>query len=100
MEMQTVAIGVGLFVLGFLVGRLTAPKERSTVVYNPIGGRGDLQSKNAREIGAAYPEIEAAIRAGRKIEAIKLYREAFGTDLKGAKDAVEALEARLGDTTA
>ncbi|HZY40404.1 MAG TPA: hypothetical protein VFF59_00230 [Anaerolineae bacterium] len=100
MEMQTVAIGVGLFVLGFLSGRLTAPKERSTVVYNPIGGRGDQQSKRAREIGAAYPEIEAAIRSGRKIEAIKRYREAFGTDLKGAKDAVEALEARLGDTTA
>lgn len=100
MEMQTVAIGVGLFVLGFVFGRLTAPKERSTVVYNPIGRRGDLQSKSAREISAAYPEIEDAIRAGRKIEAIKRYREAFGTDLKGAKDAVEALEARLGDTTA
>jgi ribosomal protein L7/L12 len=97
MEMQTVAISVGLFVLGFVLGRLTAPKTSSTGVYNPIAGRGDLQSKNAREIGAAYPEIEEAIRAGRKIEAIKHYREAFGTDLKGAKDAVDALEARLGD---
>jgi ribosomal protein L7/L12 len=97
MEMQTVAISAGLFVLGFVLGRLTAPKERSTIVYNPIAGRGDVQSKNVREISAAYPEIEEAIRAGRKIEAIKRYREAFGTDLKGAKDAVDALEARLGD---
>lgn len=38
------------------------------------------------------PEIAAAIRAGRKIEAIKLYREAHGVGLKEAKDAVDAHE--------
>ena len=41
-------------------------------------------------------DIEAAISAGRKIEAIKLYREAVpGTDLVDAKKAVEDVEARL-----
>jgi hypothetical protein len=39
------------------------------------------------------PEIAAAIRAGRKIEAIKLYRRAHGVGLKVAKDAVDAYEA-------
>jgi hypothetical protein len=39
------------------------------------------------------PEIAAAIRSGRKIEAIKLYRQAHGVGLKEAKDAVDAYEA-------
>lgn len=39
--------------------------------------------------------IRAAIFAGRKIEAIKLYRECTGKGLKEAKDFVEALEAEL-----
>lgn len=39
------------------------------------------------------PEIAAAVRAGRKIEAIQLYREAHGVGLKEAKDAVDAYEA-------
>ena len=41
-------------------------------------------------------EIEAAICAGRKIEAIKLYRKAVaGTDLVDAKKAIEDWETRL-----
>jgi hypothetical protein len=39
--------------------------------------------------------IEAAIFAGKKIEAIKLYREASGAGLAEAKQAVEAMEASL-----
>ncbi len=42
--------------------------------------------------------IERMIEDGRKIEAIKTYRETFGGDLKEAKDAVEKIsagEARL-----
>ncbi len=42
---------------------------------------------------AQLQEIEGQIRAGRKIEAIKLFREYTGTDLKEAKDAVERIEA-------
>ena len=41
------------------------------------------------------PAIEAAIFAGRKIEAIKLHREATGSGLAEAKQAVEELEADL-----
>jgi len=40
-------------------------------------------------------EIERLIRDGRKIEAIKAYRESTGLGLKEAKDAVEAIERRL-----
>lgn len=38
-------------------------------------------------------EIRNELNAGRKIEAIKVFRETFGSDLSTAKDAVERLEA-------
>ena len=37
-------------------------------------------------------ELRALLTAGRKIEAIKRYREATGADLAAAKNTVEALE--------
>ena len=40
-----------------------------------------------------------AIYAGRKIEAIKLYRESSGAGLKESKEFIEALEARLRKET-
>lgn len=44
---------------------------------------------------AQLDAITAALRAGNKIEAIKLYREATGFGLKESKDEVEAIEAGL-----
>ena len=40
--------------------------------------------------------IESLLREGRKIEAIKLYREITGVCLKEAKDAVERYHEELG----
>ena len=93
--MTIFAIGAGLFVIGFLIGRLTAPKERSTTIYQPVRARDDRSLSSGREIATVDPEIEAALIAGHKIAAIKLYRKMYGTDLKGAKDSVDAIEARL-----
>ncbi len=42
---------------------------------------------------ASLQEIARLARAGQKIEAIKLFRQTFGTGLKEAKDAVEAITA-------
>ena len=42
-----------------------------------------------------WMQIQAALFAGRKIQAIKAYREATGVGLKEAKDAMEAYEVRL-----
>ncbi|MFL6110155.1 MAG: ribosomal protein L7/L12 [Catenulispora sp.] len=44
---------------------------------------------------ASRDPIHAEIFRGRKIQAIKLYREATGADLKTAKDAVESTESDL-----
>lgn len=38
-------------------------------------------------------EIQNELNAGRKIGAIKIFRETFGADLRTAKEAVERLEA-------
>ncbi|AGL19892.1 hypothetical protein [Actinoplanes sp. N902-109] len=43
----------------------------------------------------SYPEVEALIRAGRTVEAIRQYREETGADLLTAKNAVDAISARL-----
>src|SRR5262245_11232038 len=45
---------------------------------------------------AAQGELLALLKAGQKIEAIKLYRDQTGAGLKEAKDAVEDLAARHG----
>ena len=50
----------------------------------------DLGSLTGRALKIA--EVQRLIHAGNKIEAIKVFREAFGTGLKEAKDAVEAIE--------
>lgn len=47
------------------------------------------------KIGPQIPERSRQLLAeGKKIEAIKVYREETGAGLKDAKDAVEAYEAR------
>jgi ribosomal protein L7/L12 len=43
----------------------------------------------------ANPELVRLIRAGQKIEAIRVYRQGKTCGLKEAKDAVEALEQTL-----
>lgn len=44
---------------------------------------------------AAMRDVESAIMSGQKIEAIRLYRQSTGLDLKSAKEAVDALEIRI-----
>jgi ribosomal protein L7/L12 len=46
--------------------------------------------------GVPSSDIEALILQGKKIEAIKNYREQTGVGLKEAKDAVEDMQRRLG----
>jgi ribosomal protein L7/L12 len=91
--MKTFIIDAGLVLIGFLIGRLSAPRERTTTVYKPRAG---VPASFATPGGnPADAQIAAALRDGHKIEAIKIYREAYGTDLKDAKDAIEALQAQL-----
>jgi hypothetical protein len=47
------------------------------------------------ELQEPGPEIEALVRGGDVIEAIKRHRERFGSSLQEAKDAVDAVRERL-----
>ena len=66
------------------LGRQSHPVSSNPLaeMFSPIIGQ-------AKELA----EVAKLVRQGNKLEAIKLYREKFGVDLKDAKDAVENMEA-------
>jgi ribosomal protein L7/L12 len=63
--------------------------ELIDVLYRRLG-IGQLDAAGMPSDGA-YPDVVEAIRAGKLIVAIKLYREHTDVGLKEAKDAVEAI---------
>jgi len=80
-----IIIGALIFVSGYSLGRVvktleTAREARARWTPNPM-------------IDEAA--IEAAVRAGQKTEAIKLYRQRTGAGLKDAKQAIGALAQRI-----
>ncbi|WP_067734311.1 ribosomal protein L7/L12 [Novosphingobium naphthalenivorans] len=73
-----------VFVLGWITARgVTGARALSA----PVPARAF-----ANVCPALRSEIESSIAAGRKIEAIKLLRDATGMGLQESKDAVEAME--------
>ncbi|MDP5277550.1 ribosomal protein L7/L12 [Sphingomonas sp. DG1-23] len=89
----SVLIGAGLVVL-LLLALLLRPRRRDPL----MGGQPPIArtSKPAAAVTTLPPETEAEVRAllaaGRKIEAIKLARDAAHLGLKQAKDLVESME--------
>lgn len=74
-------IAIALMAVAFTVGLIVARRRSdSKVVWS--------EAKPAQPT----PDVMALIQSGRKIDAIKLYRELHGTGLKEAKDAIESLE--------
>src|SRR5688572_3284274 len=67
------------------------PISRRRVLRAKVGFRHMPKTLSDSELA----EIHTHIVAHRKIQAIKLYREASGEGLKEAKDAVEAMTAEL-----
>jgi len=75
------------------------------LITSGLRGKPSSPSRSAPSLSAPYPvvtsgegmeQVTALIIAGQKIMAIKAYREMHpGLGLKEAKDAVEAMEARL-----
>jgi ribosomal protein L7/L12 len=62
---------------------LNAASRRRTGLYPPPGQGSDA-------------DIERLVAIGRKIDAIKLYREIHRSDLKTAKDAVDKMAEKPG----
>jgi ribosomal protein L7/L12 len=55
--------------------------------------KSNSRDRVARKPDSLEGQIRSLMQAGRKIEAIKIYRQETGSGLKEAKDAVEALAA-------
>jgi large subunit ribosomal protein L7/L12 len=94
--MEVALAAVAGAVVGFVAGRLSA--VRSTAVE--MSGRGAAPPSQAPRPSAptrseSDAEIDALLRDGRKIEAIKVARERFGLGLKEAKDLADAREREL-----
>ena len=90
-----IVVIVALAVSG--LSRYVKPKERARLAR--LESKVDLLLKQA---GLTYDPraiaptgVLEAVRQGRKIEAIKLYRKATRADLQEAKDFVEELQASL-----
>ena len=81
-----IVIGALLFICGFGLGRASKAFDAARIA----------QSQWQPDPSISDAEIEAQLRAGRPIEAIRLYRRRSGAGLKEAKQAVDAMAQRLG----
>ena len=84
--MSDIVISALLFISGFWLGRASKVLQALRIV--PSQWQPDPSISDA--------EIEAQIRAGRPIEAIRLYRRRSGAGLKEARQAVDTMARRLG----
>jgi ribosomal protein L7/L12 len=80
MDVTLTVVGIAALVVGFIAGRASAGIEhpRVTLSAPPLDGPVD-------------PQIVALVQGGRKIDAIRLYRQLYKVDLKQAKDAIDSL---------
>jgi ribosomal protein L7/L12 len=83
-----VVIAVVALVIGIVLGRKRS-KDR-TVVW-----REERQAGEGSGSPVVDAEVDAFLRKGQLIAAIKRYREVSGVGLKEAKDAVEARQREL-----
>ncbi|MEZ5317370.1 MAG: hypothetical protein R2752_08235 [Vicinamibacterales bacterium] len=76
-----------VFVAGWVIGRLTGRSDGAPRIPDP-----PLRPLPDH----ALAEIQTLMREGKKIDAIKVYRMHTGGGLKVSKEAVEAIQERMG----
>ena len=87
-----VLIGGGVVAVGLVVLWLSRNNDVTVVDVAPPKPPTATPTSAAPVVVQGAGPVHELLRAGRKIEAIKAYRELTGVGLKEAKDAVEALE--------
>ena len=73
-----------------LRARVAELESRVDFLYNHLG------IAHVRDTGMAEARVVETLKKGNKIEAIKIYREIYNCGLAEAKQAVDAIEVRLG----
>jgi hypothetical protein len=92
MDPTLIAVGLGGLIIGFALGRRSSRGLRRQVVWTETRARRLTSNESDTE---PDEQIELLVRAGKKIHAIKRHRDLYGSDLREAKDAIDALEYRL-----
>src|SRR5579863_1103862 len=90
------AIIVGAFLVGYLFSRQFLGKKKPPSPYTSSPATMTSYTSSSATMAPSAPDSDEILRllqAGRKIEAIKLYRTQTGAGLKEAKDAVDRMEA-------
>jgi large subunit ribosomal protein L7/L12 len=90
-EKQTMPVWASyllVFVAGMLIGRQFGARRDGTPRVSEPPPR-PLPDE-------ALAQVRTLLTRRRKIDAIKVYRQATGSGLKEAKEAVEAIQARMG----
>lgn len=72
--------------------RLAALEARVDALVRSLGGEQPVYQNVPEPPAGLSDEIVTALRRGRKIEAIKLYRDRTGASLKEAKDFIESVQ--------
>jgi len=90
---------LALLLLSILGARINEIHKRLGVLFR-VEAKLDLLLRQANikfdPYQAVTLEIRQAIQEGKKIKAIKLYREMSGVGLKEAKDFIEEVQRRAG----
>jgi len=94
-----VVLGVILLMAVSVAFRLIEMRIHMGTLFYTIEAKLDLLLKQANIKFDPYAnlpgEIAEAVRAGQKIQAIKLYRQSSGVGLKEAKDFIEEFQRRV-----
>lgn len=75
--------------LFFMIGRTTAQRGTESREARAVRENEEIAAATAQVSQSTWDEIDRLTGAGKKIEAIKVLREASGLGLKLSKEAVE-----------
>ena len=71
--------------LQLLRSRINELEDKLKLVYRHL----NIEYGDPGNDPLMFPQLQAALRSGNKIEAIKIYRELTGVGLAEAKDAID-----------
>jgi ribosomal protein L7/L12 len=83
MNSTVLIVGIVAIIIGYVMGRIQS-RDNSRIVWQ--------EPFDPSKVDDAIRQL---LLEGKKIHAIKLYRERTGADLKRAKDDMDALEEQL-----
>ena len=95
-EPDQILVLVGVAIVAFILGRATRGDVSGARTEREVADREQVENALAELSSDVQTEVDRLLTEHRKIEAIKIFREATGLGLKQSKDAVEVRQRSLG----